>query len=328
MVRTISFRKMALAVALTAVMFATTPADAVDTLVRFDTSQGAFDVQLFDDAAPVTVANFLTYVNRGDFDDTFFHRLMTDFVLQGGGFGLFPADTDLTIIADVADGSAICRIPTDPPIALEYQLLNAPGTIAMARTTVLDSATSQFFFNLEDNSEHLSNYGGYAVFGQILGTGVEEVVNSIDPNFVQDVADIDSDPNFVRDMSDLGPVWETLPMPGYTMDDPVQRENLFIIHSVTVVAPPAIPSDIERDGDVDVFDFMVLQENFNTLNRLAWELGDVDGDTDVDLADFQLLYAKGGWEAREEGSGGGVPEPATMCLLAVGAATLLRRPKA
>ncbi|MDP1578688.1 MAG: peptidylprolyl isomerase [Candidatus Didemnitutus sp.] len=128
-------------------------------VVQFDTVMGKFNVELLANAAPLSVANFLGYVSRGNYTNTFFHRSVPGFVIQGGGFySTLPVDS----------------VPTVSPISLEYNLPNTRGTIAMARTGELNSATSQWFINTVDNTTSLgqANGGGYAVFGRVLGSGM------------------------------------------------------------------------------------------------------------------------------------------------------------
>jgi len=138
---------------------------AANTIVRFDTSLGVFDVELYDNDTPITVQNFLNYVQDGDYEDSFFHRLVPGFVLQGGGF-IYKAETDTFYF-----------VPTDPPIVNEFMHSNVRGTIAMAKQAGNpDSATSQFFFNLADNSANLDTQnGGFTVFGHVLGDGMQVV---------------------------------------------------------------------------------------------------------------------------------------------------------
>ena len=131
------------------------------TLVNFQTNFGDIEIELFDNTAPNTVANFLGYVNRGDYDGTIIHRSVPNFVIQGGGF--FPDQTPI----DVQD-----------PIDDEFGASNIRGTIAMARTNLPNSATSQFFFNTTDNSSNLDNQnGGFTVFGMV--TSGLDLVDSI-----------------------------------------------------------------------------------------------------------------------------------------------------
>jgi peptidyl-prolyl cis-trans isomerase B (cyclophilin B) len=123
------------------------------TKVKLETNYGDIVVQLNPQKAPISVANFLKYVNDGFYDNTTFHRIIANFMIQGGGF--------------TTDGE---QKQTYAPIKLESNngLKNNRGTIAMARTPDPNSATSQFFINVVDND--FLNYkvrdDGYAVFGQ------------------------------------------------------------------------------------------------------------------------------------------------------------------
>jgi len=120
-----------------------------------DTNYGTIKLELNADKAPISVENFKNYTDEGFYDNTIFHRVIPSFMIQGGGF--------------TQDGN---QKQTHEPIKNEAKngLLNNRGTIAMARTNVVDSATSQFFINLADNGflnyQDDSNYG-YAVFGKV-----------------------------------------------------------------------------------------------------------------------------------------------------------------
>ncbi|MFL5330678.1 MAG: peptidylprolyl isomerase [Gemmataceae bacterium] len=131
--------------------------DIVNSVVRFNTTLGPVDVQLFDQQTPLTVANFLNYVMRGDYNSSIFHRLVNNFVLQGGGFQFH------------TNPSRLDQIATDPAIQNEPGISNTRGTIAMAKFGGdPNSATSQFFFNLGDNSGNLDvQNGGFTVFGRV-----------------------------------------------------------------------------------------------------------------------------------------------------------------
>ncbi len=166
---------------------------------------GEINVVLFDQAgegAPITVNNFLNYVNDGDYVNTIIHRSVPDFVIQGGGFTV----NNLTVNS----------VPTDAPIPNEFSSnrSNTRGTIAMAKLGGNpNSATSQWFFNLADNSRNLDNQnGGFSVFGEVLpGDGLTTmdaiaslpVVNAsnINPAFTNlpvNNIDINEDDDFVR----------------------------------------------------------------------------------------------------------------------------------
>ena len=131
--------------------------------VALETNHGTIVLELNPEKAPITVENFLQYVDRGWYDGTIFHRVMDGFMIQGGGF-----DTSMQ------------KKITRPPIKNEggNGLLNDRGTVAMARTGDPDSATAQFFINLQDNDflnrEEAQDGVGYAVFGKVV-EGMEAV---------------------------------------------------------------------------------------------------------------------------------------------------------
>lgn len=124
-------------------------------MVLISTSHGDIKLELYEKEAPITVANFLSYVEEGFYDNTIFHRVINNFMVQGGG-----------ITADMK------QKPTKAPIKNEAEngLKNERGTVAMARTAVVDSATSQFFINHRDNAflDHGVRDFGYAVFGKVV----------------------------------------------------------------------------------------------------------------------------------------------------------------
>lgn len=135
--------------------------------IILETNKGNIEIELDSNKAPITVENFLNYVKKRHYDGTVFHRVIDDFMIQGGGF--------------MPDGQ---QKPTDSPIKLESNngLTNNLGTIAMARTGIPDSATSQFFINIKDND--FLNYApgnpGYAVFGKVVsGMGVVNQIKSV-----------------------------------------------------------------------------------------------------------------------------------------------------
>ncbi len=139
--------------------------------VCVSTSLGEFVLELEASKAPVTTTNFLKYVNDGYFSQTVFHRVISNFMIQGGGFTAVPISS-----SNAKTGT------TYPAIALETTattgLSNTAGTIAMARTPVLNSATHEFFINVVDNVFLNTNGGGYAVFGRVI-SGLNPTVQSI-----------------------------------------------------------------------------------------------------------------------------------------------------
>lgn len=134
--------------------------------VRFSTTLGDFVVELDEQKAPITAANFLNYVNTGFFTDTVVHRVEPSFVIQMGGYD-----------------AKLSQKKTNAPIANEWKngLKNTRGTLSMARTADPNSATSQFFINLKDNGsldQPISGGAGYAVFGRVV-EGMDTTVEKI-----------------------------------------------------------------------------------------------------------------------------------------------------
>ena len=138
---------------------ATTPpaVDAKNPIVVMKTSAGTIKIELFEDKAPISVKNFLAYVDDKHYDGTIFHRVIPTFMIQGGGME-----------------KGLKEKKTKPPIKNEStnNLENKRGTLAMARTGVPDSATSQFFINVKDNDfldkANARDKVGYAVFGKVI----------------------------------------------------------------------------------------------------------------------------------------------------------------
>lgn len=139
-------------------------------IVAFETSYGDFEIELDAEKAPITVENFIGYVKDGFYDGLIFHRVIDDFMIQGGGL-----DTNMN------------EKKTKAPIKNEATngLKNNKYTIAMARTSIVDSATSQFFINVADNSflDHVTTTPqgfGYAVFGKVIkGTETIDKIKSV-----------------------------------------------------------------------------------------------------------------------------------------------------
>lgn len=174
-------------------------------IARFRSVLGGFDVLLDPAAAPASVVNFASYANRGAYDNSIIHRSTTynpaDLqIVQGGGYQLVGKTLDI--------------IPTDPPIPLEGGVANNRGTLAMARTTEPDSATSQWYFNVADNPQLDFNY---AVFGRVLGGGIS-AIESIGSVLVYNASTL------------LGGAFSELPLLAPSLD----TQNLVLIDSVRV----------------------------------------------------------------------------------------------
>lgn len=138
------------------------------TIVRVSTSLGDYSIELLDDIAPATVQNFLNYVNRNDYNGTYLHRVVDNFVVQGGGFRFELSVGPIDVVAD-------------PPVINEFNISNTRGTVAMAKIDGdPNSATNQWFVNLANNSANLDfNNGGFTVFGNVLGSGMD-ILDAID----------------------------------------------------------------------------------------------------------------------------------------------------
>ena len=123
-------------------------------MILFETTLGDFKIELFDKDAPISVANFQKYVADGFFDGTIFHRIVPGFVIQGGGF-----------TEDMSQKKTNAAIKNEADNGLK----NERGTLSMARTNDINSATSQFFVNLKDNDflDHSRGNFGYAVFARV-----------------------------------------------------------------------------------------------------------------------------------------------------------------
>ena len=160
-------------------------------VVLMATSQGEVKIELFEKEAPETVKNFLAYVNDSFYDGTIFHRVIPGFMIQGGGFT-----------------EAMQQKPTKPAIKNEAAngLTNDTGTLAMARTNVVDSATSQFFINVNDNDflnhKDTSMQGfGYCVFGRVIeGMDVVSAIERVQTGRKGMHADVPQEPIIIQSM--------------------------------------------------------------------------------------------------------------------------------
>jgi cyclophilin family peptidyl-prolyl cis-trans isomerase len=136
-------------------------------MITIKTNHGYIDVELFDEKAPISCENFRQYITDGHFSDTVFHRVIPNFMIQGGGMdeGLSSKTTRDPIKNEANNGEK-----------------NVRGTLAMARTGVVDSATSQFFINLKDNDflNHNDRDFGYAVFGKVSnGMDIVDTIGAV-----------------------------------------------------------------------------------------------------------------------------------------------------
>ncbi len=284
---------IAAAIAVSPAATATTPAH---TIVRLDTSLGPVHIELLDQTTPLTVENFLSYLDGGWWDGAIFHRLVPGFVLQGGGF--LYRDEQLFI------NEQFDPVPNEPGVS------NTRGTLAMAKLADdPDSATNQFFFNLDDNSANLDHQNeGFTVFARVIGNDMEVVDELASQQ--------------VWDGSGIHPAWSQLPLIDYEPGSDL-GEHLLLIEQATVVGDyfdvggsgvlevsdidlllgairDGVDSphfDLNRDGVVDLADLdFLLAAGFGTVR------GDVNLDGRVDLRDVAALFqgwgpTDGGWQA-------------------------------
>ncbi|MCU1679191.1 MAG: ppiA 3, partial [Frankiales bacterium] len=189
-------------------LWAPAAAPAADSpIVRFATTLGNIDVRLLPGDAPQTVANFMGYVNRGDYNGSFFHRSAPGFVIQGGGY-------------TYAGGAE--AIPQQAPVQNEFKVSNTRGTLAMAKLGGdPNSATNQWFFNESDsNAANLDNQnGGFTVFGRVIDSGGLSVMDAIAS----------------QSTVNAGSSFDQLPVVNYTTGGPITGNNLISVNSITVL---------------------------------------------------------------------------------------------
>ena len=284
--------------AVMAAWLSTMGAVSASTIVRFDTAAGTFELQLFDDLAPGTTANFLDYLASDAYDGTFFHRSVPGVELQGGGF-----------VYDAQAGNTPA-IPVNAPIANEFGRSNTRGTIAMAKTPgAPDSATSRFFFNLADNGGTPPNGldfqdGGATVFGQVLGDGMAV----IDQIAALPVVDIDGS----------APTFTAVPIFGVPGG---LGANLVFVDDVVVLAD-ALTGDLDGDGQLGDGDVLAMAQTLRAGSTpddwFALAAGDVNLDGVVDLGDLEPFAARMS-QAGVDAAALAVPEPGVGLVLGMGA---------
>jgi cyclophilin family peptidyl-prolyl cis-trans isomerase len=195
------------------------------TTVRLQTTQGAIDINLYDNAAPITVANFLAYVRSGAYTDSLIHRSVPGFIIQGGGYTW------------VGGNTSVATIPARPPIQNEFSASrsNLRGTIAMAKLGGdPNSATSQWFINLANNAAALDGQnGGFTVFGQVAPESMA-VVDAI----------------AALPIVNAGGAFSELPLTTVPPNSAaIQKANLSLVQTATIKSSNVKPGVIDIDGN-------------------------------------------------------------------------------
>lgn len=282
---------------------------AIGSVVVFETDFGDVTVGLFDSVTPLTAANFLNYVNGttangGSYNPGFFHRYVPGFVLQAGYSNLFLQSDFPGLPGDTLSNP----IPLDASVPNEPFVSNTVGTIAMAKAPGdPDSATSQFFFNLDDNSTNLdAQNGGFTAFGRVIG-GLDILLNGTATLTPVNLAGLFLDGNYTA-------------VPVTDFANALDLDNW-----VSYTVRTALRGDFNDDGSVDEADYIIWADNFTGIGGSGATLatGDTDGDGDVDAADYTV------WADNFTGtaavSQATVPEPTTAALIALTATMLLSR---
>jgi peptidyl-prolyl cis-trans isomerase A (cyclophilin A) len=285
----------AVCVAAFAVLFV--PPCSHATIVRFNTAYGNVDVRLYNTATPLSVANFINYIDAGRFAESIIHRSVPGFIIQGGGY-YYPTPA-----------GSLTAIPTFPPVMNEFGISNLVGTLAYAKLSGdPNSATSGWFFNLANNASNLDNQnGGFTAFGRVVGNGMTVVSTIAGLSIVNAGSPFDNLP-----VVDLNAV---------QMRGSVIKSDLVFVHGITVLNFPK--GDYNFDGKVDINDYNVWKNSFGSTTAAE---ADGNGNGKVDAADYAIWRDSfGQMSGPGSGAAAAVPEPQSLLLMLLSAAALAVR---
>jgi peptidyl-prolyl cis-trans isomerase A (cyclophilin A) len=237
--------------------------------VCMETSLGNICIELFDDIAPKTVENFLTYVRGGDYNGTFLHRSVQGFIIQGGGYFYL-------------GGTTVSEVPKDAPVQNEFNRSNLRGTIAMAKLgSDPNSATSEWFINLADNSANLDNQnGGFTVFGQVVGNGMA-VVDAIEARTPRNLS------------ASLGGAFTDVPM--LKLDNELSADDFITLARVYETDENNLPGDNLLPDSTGVFNgttFMIPLQYRGKLYRVIMDLATAPPTYEFVLRTTQIILMK------------------------------------
>jgi uncharacterized protein (TIGR03437 family) len=233
---------------------------------------GDIDVALTPAVAPLTVANFLSYENKGTYTNTIFHRSVSGFIIQGGGFQL--------------QGNSRVASPQDPAVKNEFNVSNTRGTIAMAKLgNDPNSATNQWFFNLGDNGANLDGQnGGFTVFGKVTNNAGLAVMDKIS-----------GQPVF-----NLGSPFDSIPLTGgYKGNNaPVVAANYVTVISITQLVPTVLPGGVQSaasfasssDSGISPVEFLALYGQNLGASSLSTLTIDSNGAVSANLTGTRVLF--------------------------------------
>jgi uncharacterized protein (TIGR03437 family) len=241
--------------------------------VRFHTNFGDIDVALTPTAAPATVANFLSYLNKGAYTNTIFHRSVADFIIQAGGFQL--------------QGNTAVATAQAATIKNEFNVSNTRGTIAMAKVgNDPNSATNQWFFNLEDNGANLDvQNSGFTVFGKVINSAGLAVMDRISNQPVYSLTAINSNV-------------DSIPLTGYKGTGAVVAANYISVSSIEVLVPSITAGGVQSAASfasssgngISPGEFLALYGQNMGPSQLTSLTLDANGVVNTNLAGTRVLF--------------------------------------